>query len=247
MRDNAVGDILYVEITDIHRTIGYKKQGPYRITEIFTNDTILFQRRQVNKRINIRRLMHHFFEYTNPFYLGTLMIRYIWVINVVSDFIFRIIFFFPFYFLVLEKKVFLSSFSYFCLQAYCALYRLNCFYKTSLTRMCINTGYTSKIYNSVICSPFPVYVNCRVPRYGKYNMLIALREPESEIYEIYWTRDLDIPNLKIGWEIDNLTQLLHDVDPCWRPGNSGNLDITSYSVTWTSQRFRGFNLWHSTF
>ena len=36
----AMGDQVYVEITGIYRKLDYKKQGPYIITEVFTNGTV---------------------------------------------------------------------------------------------------------------------------------------------------------------------------------------------------------------
>ena len=60
--DYAIGDRVYVEMTGIYRRLDYKKQGPYRITEVFTNGTFQFQRGKVNERINIRRLKPHFDE-----------------------------------------------------------------------------------------------------------------------------------------------------------------------------------------
>ena len=38
--DYAICDQVYVEMAGIYRKIDYKKQGPYRITEVFTNDTV---------------------------------------------------------------------------------------------------------------------------------------------------------------------------------------------------------------
>ena len=54
--DYAIGNLVYVEMTSIYRKIDYKKQGPYIITEVFTNGIVKFQQGQVNKKINIRRL-----------------------------------------------------------------------------------------------------------------------------------------------------------------------------------------------
>ena len=36
-RDYAIGDQVYAEMTGIYRKLDYKKQGPYRITEVFKN------------------------------------------------------------------------------------------------------------------------------------------------------------------------------------------------------------------
>ena len=60
--DYAIGDQVYVEMTGIYRKLYYRKQGPYRITEVFTNGTVQVQRGQVNRRINIRRLKPHFVD-----------------------------------------------------------------------------------------------------------------------------------------------------------------------------------------
>ena len=38
--DHAVGNRVYVEMTGIYRKIDCKKQGPYRITEVFTHGTV---------------------------------------------------------------------------------------------------------------------------------------------------------------------------------------------------------------
>ena len=60
--DYAIGDQVYVEMTGIYHRPDYRKQGPYIITEVFTNYTVRFQRGKVNKIINIRRLKPHFNE-----------------------------------------------------------------------------------------------------------------------------------------------------------------------------------------
>ena len=36
------------------------KLGPYRVTEVFTNNTVRIQKGIMNERINIRRLSPHF-------------------------------------------------------------------------------------------------------------------------------------------------------------------------------------------
>ena len=38
--DYAIGDQVYVEITGIYQKLDYRKQGPYIITEVFTNGTV---------------------------------------------------------------------------------------------------------------------------------------------------------------------------------------------------------------
>ena len=60
--DYVIGDRVYVEMTGIYHKPDYKKQGPYRITELIRNGTVRVQRVQVNKRINIRQLKPHFNE-----------------------------------------------------------------------------------------------------------------------------------------------------------------------------------------
>ena len=47
-------------MTGIYYKLDYKKQGPYRITKVFTNGTVQVQWGKVNKRINIRWLKPHF-------------------------------------------------------------------------------------------------------------------------------------------------------------------------------------------
>ena len=60
--DYAMGDLVYVERTGIYRKLDYKKQEPYKITEVFTNGTVRLKRRKDNERINIRRLKTQFEE-----------------------------------------------------------------------------------------------------------------------------------------------------------------------------------------
>ena len=48
MHDYAIRNQVYVEITDIYRKLDYRKQGPYRITEFFTNVIVQVQRGQGN-------------------------------------------------------------------------------------------------------------------------------------------------------------------------------------------------------
>ena len=57
--DYTIGDRVYVEMSGIYRKLDYKKQGPYRITEDFTNSIVRFQRGKANERINIWQLRHH--------------------------------------------------------------------------------------------------------------------------------------------------------------------------------------------
>ena len=58
----AIGDQVCVEMTGIYCKLDYRRQGPYRITEVFTNGTFQVQRGKFNERINIRRLKPDFFE-----------------------------------------------------------------------------------------------------------------------------------------------------------------------------------------
>ena len=58
--DYSIVNQVYVEINGIYNKLGYKKQGPYRITEVFTNGTFRVQQGQVNEGINIRQLKPHF-------------------------------------------------------------------------------------------------------------------------------------------------------------------------------------------
>ena len=43
MHGYAFGNTVYVEMTGIYRKLDYKKHGPIRITEVFTNVTVRFQ------------------------------------------------------------------------------------------------------------------------------------------------------------------------------------------------------------
>ena len=58
----AIGNQFYVEMKCIYQKLDYNKQGPYIITELFTNGTVRVQRGQVNEHINIRWLKPHFDE-----------------------------------------------------------------------------------------------------------------------------------------------------------------------------------------
>ena len=48
MHDYVIGDQVYMELTGIYYKLGYKKQGTYRITTVFTNRIVRVQRIQVN-------------------------------------------------------------------------------------------------------------------------------------------------------------------------------------------------------
>ena len=43
MHDYTISNRVYFEITGIYRKLCYKKQGPYRITEVFSNGTVRVQ------------------------------------------------------------------------------------------------------------------------------------------------------------------------------------------------------------
>ena len=40
MHDYAIGNRIYVKMTDIYLKLGYKRQGPYRINEVCTNSKV---------------------------------------------------------------------------------------------------------------------------------------------------------------------------------------------------------------
>ena len=52
MHEYAIDNQVYVKIIGIYQKLDYKKQGPNRITEVFTNGTFRVQWVQVNKRID---------------------------------------------------------------------------------------------------------------------------------------------------------------------------------------------------
>ena len=62
MHDYTIGDPVYVEMTDIYHKLDCKKQGPYIITELFTNGTVQVQQVQANEQINIIWLKHNFYK-----------------------------------------------------------------------------------------------------------------------------------------------------------------------------------------
>lgn len=55
-----VDDYVYVIKDGVYRKLEGDKEGPYRVTEVFANNTIRIQKGIVNERINIRRLTPHF-------------------------------------------------------------------------------------------------------------------------------------------------------------------------------------------
>ena len=58
--DYKINDYVYVLRDGNYRKLEGDKQGPYRVTEVFTNGTVRIQKGAVNERINIRRLTPHF-------------------------------------------------------------------------------------------------------------------------------------------------------------------------------------------
>ena len=58
--DYTVGQDIYIKNDGIQRKMDSPKQGPFKITEVFTNGTVRIQRGNVNERINIRRIEPHF-------------------------------------------------------------------------------------------------------------------------------------------------------------------------------------------
>ena len=114
--DYKVGNLVYSEITGIYCKLYNKKKGPYRIIEVFTNGTFLFQRVPVNEHINIRWLRPHFIDKSEWCPLGTLKIWQIWreipeVIlyhvsssSFLSIFFWKIFFFLPYLFFDSARK-----------------------------------------------------------------------------------------------------------------------------------------------
>ena len=58
--DYVVGQQIYVKHEGIQRKLNSPKQGPFLITNVYTNGTVRIQRGNVNERINIRRIEPHF-------------------------------------------------------------------------------------------------------------------------------------------------------------------------------------------
>ena len=58
--DYTVGQEIYIKNDGVKRKMDSPKQGPFKITEVFTNGTVRIQRCNVNERINIRRIEPHF-------------------------------------------------------------------------------------------------------------------------------------------------------------------------------------------
>ena len=79
--------------------------------------------------------------------------------NAVSDSISQIIFFFIIFFGFGKESLYFFLILFLSLRARGALYHLDIFYKTRLTRPQTNMGYISKIYKSVINSLCTVLLN----------------------------------------------------------------------------------------
>ena len=58
--DYAVGHKVYIKNDGVQRKMDCPKEGPFEITEVFTNGTVRIQCGNVNERINIRRIEPHF-------------------------------------------------------------------------------------------------------------------------------------------------------------------------------------------
>ena len=63
--DYTVGHKVYIKNDGVQRKMdcpkeGPFKEGPFEITDVFTNGTVRIQRGNVNERINIRRIEPHF-------------------------------------------------------------------------------------------------------------------------------------------------------------------------------------------
>ena len=58
--DYEVGQKAYIVRDKPYRKLDGPKQGPFRITDVYTNGTVRIQKGNVNERINIRRLEPHF-------------------------------------------------------------------------------------------------------------------------------------------------------------------------------------------
>ena len=58
--DYAIGDKVYVTLDGIKRKFDNHKEGPYPVTQVYTNCTLHIQGGSFNERINIRCLEPHF-------------------------------------------------------------------------------------------------------------------------------------------------------------------------------------------
>ena len=58
--DYQIGQKIYIRNDGVQRKMDSPKQGPFEITDVFTNGTVRIQRGHVNERINIQRIEPHF-------------------------------------------------------------------------------------------------------------------------------------------------------------------------------------------
>ena len=58
--DYTIGQENYIKNDGVQRKMDSPKQGPFKITEVFTNGTVCIQHGNVNEPINIRRIEPHF-------------------------------------------------------------------------------------------------------------------------------------------------------------------------------------------
>jgi len=65
IHDYKVGEYAYILRDGNYRKLEGDKQGPYRISEVFTNGTVRIRKGIVKERLNIRRLTPHFGEPPN--------------------------------------------------------------------------------------------------------------------------------------------------------------------------------------
>ena len=121
--DYAIGDLVYVENTGVSKKLSYRKEGPYRITEVFTSSTIQFYRGDINKWVNIRRIVTHF-DSTNivPWSNWT---AHIWGVDAVIDTTpLQASSIFPLFFKYLDQRKKSSFFLIFFFRTQVALYPL---------------------------------------------------------------------------------------------------------------------------
>lgn len=55
-----IGHKIYIKNVGIQRKMDCPKEGPFEITDVFTNGTVRIQHGNVNEHINIRRIEPHF-------------------------------------------------------------------------------------------------------------------------------------------------------------------------------------------
>ena len=61
---SVIDEYVYILKDGQYRKLEGDKQGPFQITEVFSNGTVRLQKGVVSERLNIRRLTPHFGE--NP-------------------------------------------------------------------------------------------------------------------------------------------------------------------------------------